>query len=69
MNDILKKILISLSMIVVGIFTIATSSIAIECYNKNTELKKTKKQNFNFAIATLVMGILAVLSAFVIIFL
>lgn len=69
MNDILKKILISLSMIVVGIFTIATSSIAIECYNKNTGFKETKKPNFNFVIATLVMGILSVLSAFVIIFL
>jgi hypothetical protein len=56
-------------MIVVGIFTIATSSIAIECYNKNTGFKETKKPNFNFVIATLVMGILAVLSAFVIIFL
>jgi hypothetical protein len=69
MNDILKKILISLSMIVVGIFTIATSSIAIECYNKNADFKATKKSNFNFVIATLVMGILSVLSAFVIIFL
>lgn len=59
----MQKIFVGLSLLVIGIFTIATSSIAIECYNKHKDFKTEKKHNFNFIIATLVMGILGILSS------
>ncbi len=58
----MQKFFVGLSLLVVGIFTIATSAIAIECYKKHNDFKEGKKHNFNFIIATLVMGILAILS-------
>jgi H+/Cl- antiporter ClcA len=58
----MQKIFVGLSLLIVGIFTIATSSIAMECYNKHNDFKTEKKHNFNFIIATLVMGILGILS-------
>lgn len=51
-----------IALFILGVLSIATSSITIECYNKHESYKKEKKDNFNFAIATLVSGILAVLS-------
>ncbi len=58
----MQKVFVGISLLVVGIFTIATSAIAIECYNKHNDFKTEKKHTFNFIIATLVMGILGVLS-------
>lgn len=53
-----------ISLLILGIFAIATSSIAIECYNAHADAyKQDKEHNFNFSIATLVMGILAIISA------
>jgi hypothetical protein len=49
------------SMLLGGIFSIATSSIAIECYNKNETIKKEKENNFNFLISNLVCAILLVI--------
>lgn len=52
-------------MLIIGTLSVATASIAIECYNKNETMKNEKKHNFNFVIATLVSGIVAILSAFI----
>ena len=49
------------SMLVGGIFSIATSSIAINCYNKNEKTKEETPSNFNFLIFNLVCAILLVL--------
>lgn len=62
MDQKIAKILAAISMIVVAIFTIATSSIAIECYNKNESFSQEKTTNKNFVIVTLVIAILAILS-------
>jgi hypothetical protein len=63
----IKNFIIAISMLLGGIFSIATSSIATECYNydgKSAELKDKKQSNFNFIIVNLVSAILVVLSAF-----
>lgn len=49
------------SMLLGGIFSIATSSIAVECYNKNESLKKEKQTNFNFVVSNLVCAIILII--------
>ena len=56
--------LMSFAMLVAGIFLIALSSIALECYNKHSEYKDNKKTNFNFIIFNLLCGLAIVLSSF-----
>jgi len=51
----------AISLLVVGILSIATSSIAIECYNKNEQMKTDKKDNYNFVIVNLTFAIIMVL--------
>ncbi len=51
-----------LALLLLGILSVATSSIALECYNQND---KPKEHNYNFTIATLVSGIVAILSGIV----
>ncbi len=46
-----------------GTFSIATSAIAIECYNKDEKFKQEKQTNFAFVITNLGSAILAVLIA------
>jgi hypothetical protein len=61
----IKELMIALAMIIGGIFSIATSSIATECYNsdmKGVDLRDQKRNNFNFIIINLVSAILVVLS-------
>lgn len=56
------------ALLLAGIFSIATTSIAIECYNenynKNEETKKKKEGNFTFVIINLISAIFTVLLAF-----
>lgn len=47
-----------------GVFMVATSSIATECYNANESFSKSKRDNFVFLIVTLVVAVLIILSAF-----
>lgn len=54
----------ALALLIGGIFSIATSSIATECYNNNSAFKDTKKDNYTFLIVNLVSAILTVLIAF-----
>lgn len=54
----------AISLLLVGILSIATSSIAIECYNKNESMKTEKKDNYNFIIVNLVFAIIMVIVSF-----
>lgn len=55
-----QMFLTAISLLLVGILSIATSSIAIECYNANEAMKNTKKDNYNFIIVNLTFAILMV---------
>jgi hypothetical protein len=62
-----QMFLTAISLLLVGIFSIATSSIAIECYDyKDTTkaIKDAKKDNYTFVIVNLVFAILMVLVSF-----
>jgi hypothetical protein len=54
-----------ISLLVLGILTIAGSSIATECYNENKAYSEKKTSNYNFLIINLVSAILVVLISFV----
>ena len=54
----------AISLLLVGILSIAASSIALECYNKNESMKNEKKDNYNFLIVNLVVAIIMVLVSF-----
>jgi uncharacterized membrane protein YfcA len=59
----MNLLIFGIALLITGIFTIAQSSIAIECHYAQTEkFKNDKKNNFNFTIVVLVSAILAVLS-------
>lgn len=46
-----------------AIFALASSSIGVECYNINEQMKKDKQSNFGFLITNIVCNILLILSA------
>ena len=57
----------AISLLLVGIFSIATSSIAIECYDyKDTTktIKEAKEGNYTFVIVNLVFAIIMVIVSF-----
>ena len=60
----IKILIIAIAMLIGGVFSIATSSIATQCYNSNTSFKSSNTSNFNFIVVNLVSAILVVLSAF-----
>jgi hypothetical protein len=60
-----KMLMAALALLLGGIFSIATSSMAIECYNQHEPFKQSKMENFNFLIVNIVSAILLVLTAFV----
>lgn len=63
-----QMFLTAISLLLVGIFSIATSSIAIECYDYKEHatkaIKDAKKDNYTFVIVNLVFAILMVLVSF-----
>lgn len=59
-----QMFLTAISLLLVGILSIATSSIAIECYNTNESMKTDKKDNYNFVIVNLTFAIIMVLVSF-----
>ncbi len=60
-----SKVLSAASLLLsAGVFMVATSSIATECYNANESFSNSKKENFTFLIVTLVVAVLIILSAF-----
>lgn len=50
-------------LLVVGVVSIASSSIGINCYNSCDEQKQASKSNFNFLVVNLVLSILLTLAA------
>ena len=62
-----KTLIIAIAMLIGGVFSIATSSIATECFNydagKGTDFKAANPSSFNFMIVNLVSAIVVVLSA------
>ena len=55
----------AIALLILGIFSIAASSIGTECYNKHESYKTEKKSNFDFLVVNLVSAIVMVLLAFV----
>jgi dipeptide/tripeptide permease len=56
-------------LLIAGVFGVAVSSIATECYDKNETFKKDKKDNYTFIIVNLVCNILVILGSFASIYL
>lgn len=57
-----KLLLAAISLFITGILTVAVSSIAIECFNKNEGFKKEKQSNFDFTVTVLVSSIMMVIA-------
>lgn len=55
-------------ILIFAIFTIATTSIGLECYNNNNKTKDNKPHNYIFLIVNLVCAILVILSVFTMIY-
>jgi len=47
-----------------AVFVVANAAIARECYDKNADFAKTKKDNNNFLLGGLVTGPICILCAF-----
>lgn len=61
-----KMMITALALLIGGIFSIATSSLGIQCYNSNssgTEQKSASPNSFNFLVVNLVSAILMTLIA------
>lgn len=59
----------AVAIVFAAIFGIATTSIAIECYNsQNAKIKEEKPSNFNFVVFNLVCNILMLILGFVCIY-
>ena len=56
-------VIYGLIVLVVGILTIATTSIGINCYNNCPTEKESKKSNFNYLVMNLVLSILLTLGS------
>ena len=54
-------ILFCIFVFITSIFSIATSALAIEAYNKNPEYKASNDTKFRFLVANLIMSIIALL--------
>ena len=58
-----KIISTACSLLSAGVFLVATTSIATECYNENTSFKDKKKDNFTFLVITLIVAIIMIIAA------
>lgn len=59
-----KMFMTALALLIVGALSIATSSMAIDCYNADEKYKADKQTNFNFIIFNLVSAIIMTLIGF-----
>jgi uncharacterized membrane protein len=50
-------------LLIAGIFSIATSSIGVQCHNKNEEYKRANESNQTFLIVNLVSAVMVTLVA------
>lgn len=58
-----KALMMACFLLCSSVFIVASSSIGLECGN-TTDYKTKKKDNFNFLIALVVMGVLCILCSF-----
>ena len=58
-----KALMMACFLLCASVFIVASSSIGLECGN-TTDYKTKKKDNFNFLIALVVMGVLCILCSF-----
>ena len=62
----MKMMITAIALLIGGIFSIATSSIGIQCYNsdkKGADQKSESPSNFNFLVVNLVSAIVMTLIA------
>ena len=52
---------LSIIVIVAAIFTLASTSIGVQCYNDNNEYKKSNYSKFGFTVFCLVLSIFALI--------
>ena len=52
---------LSIIVVIVAIFTIASTSIGIQCYNENTYYKTDNKKKFGFTVFCLIVSIFALI--------
>lgn len=55
----------TLCYIIILVLSIAAASIAMDCYDKNEQMKKEKSSNYNFAYVSLVVQVMLLLVAIV----
>lgn len=63
----IRVFFIAFAMLFGAVFSIATSSIGIECYNSDdtgTKQKDEKTGNFNFLVINLVSALMSLMSSF-----
>ncbi len=59
----ISEVTIMIVAIIACIFSIASTAIGIQAFNKNSEWKQTHKTNFNFLVVNLVVAIAVLLLA------
>ena len=52
---------LSIIVTIAAIFTLASTSIGVECYNNNADYKGDNKKKFGFTVFCLVLSILALI--------
>lgn len=60
----LKMMLTACFLLCAAVFVVANAAIGRECYDKNKDFAKTKKDNNNFLLSGLIVGPMCILSAF-----
>jgi len=58
-----KMLLTACFLLCAAVFVVANAAIARECYDKNADFAKTKKDNNNFLLGGLVTGPICILCA------
>ena len=66
MNVYVSSLLVFL--LVTGVMSVTTTSMAIECYNIYADFKKSKGDNYNFLVVNLISAIFMILMSFAMFF-
>lgn len=66
MNTYVSSLIVFL--LITGIMSVATTSMAIECYNKYSDFKRSKGDNFNFLVVNLISAIFMIIMSFAMFF-
>ena len=60
----IKMMLTACFLLCAAVFVVANAAIARECYDKNADFAKSKKDNNNFLLGGLITGPICILCAF-----